>query len=517
MTGNDMCDIRSFGAVGDGLTLDTGSIQKAVDAVSGAGGGTVLVPPGTFLTGTVFLKSNVTIRLAKSATLLGAPLYGQYRRLPEKDDPEGRCDEYRCMAILLAYGQENIRITGEGTIDGQGAVFVKDAERLLREGKIVNPWSGSDRPQEIHRPMLISLYKCRGIDIEGITLKDSACWVQNYTDCEDLRISRIRVDSHAFWNNDGVDVTGCRRVRISDCDIDSSDDAICLKSNGSACEDIVITNCVLRSFANALKFGTMSCGGFVNISVSNLAIRGAGHSGVALECVDGGRLENVAIRGVVMRDVRHGIFLRQAARFNGFRKKTVPGGFRNVILSDMTVEVSAEGPDKGQPLAAPVWKQPHNSFPCHASGLPGYPLEGITLSDIHLVTPAGSLSETAEIPLDRLDDVPENEKGYPEYNMLGELPAFGWYFRHVKGLVMRNLSVKAVSPDFRPAFLLDDVENADLSGLKSEGSSSPLLALRRMRGAVLGVFAAAEEPAELRILDGCTGIVRTTMRSVGTE
>ena len=282
LASDQVFDVRQYGAAGNGTTMDTMALQKAIDAAVAAGGGIVVFSPGKYLSGSLDVRSHVTLQLDKGATLLGSPHRADYRKV-------------NFHGLLLADQQQDITIRGAGVIDGQGTLLSADTKRLWKEGKL----SGA---KEGERPVLINFRRCRNITVQGITLKDSACWVEDYRDCEHLTIENITVRSLAALNNDGIDIDGCNHVIVRGCDIDSEDDGICFKSEDKACDDVLVENCRVRSSCNALKFGTGSTVGFKNITCRNLDIYDTYISAIALESVDGGEMENVHISHIKITD-----------------------------------------------------------------------------------------------------------------------------------------------------------------------------------------------------------------------
>jgi hypothetical protein len=463
----------AFGARGDGVTLDTPAFQAAIDAAHAAGGGTVVVPAGSFVVGTLHLKSRVMLHIPRGSTLLGSTSQADYARPPRWPGYAFRETEHISHALILAVEQEDVGVSGEGTIDGRGRQVVDDVRRF---------YPGETHPDHggQMRPMILQFVRCRGVRVTDVTLRDAAFWVQCYSECDGVYVRGITVRSHAWWNNDGIDVADSRRVRISDCDIDSADDAICLKSDRFPVEDVVITNCVVRTWANAFKCGTLSGGGFKNITVSNLSVDGAGHSGLALECVDGGTLQNVTLQNIAMRNIRHAIFIRIGARLRANAQCEMAGELKGVLISNVIAEVHPGDPDAGEPLAAPKAKYPHNSFPCIVAGLPDFPVCDVTFNNVQLTLPGGGSPEVASVAL---ADVPENPRSYPEYNCLGELPASAFFIRHARRIAFRDVRVTLQKPDFREPVVVDDVDAAtsSLAGVSvrvatSESAIRPLSA-----------------------------------------
>jgi polygalacturonase len=346
-------NVKTFGATGDGKTMDTKPIQAAIDAANQAGGGLVLFPLGTYLTGSLVLKSKVELHLEAKATLLGSTARSDYRA-------------GRWYALLLADSQDDITISGSGTIDGRGRELAQDVIRRVKQGEIIDPM-GNNRPSERQRPQLVEFRDCRRVHVSGVTLRDSACWVQNYIQCQDLRIDRIHVNSTAYWNNDGMDITDCKTVRVTHCDINSADDGICLKSEagGTGCEDVEVSACHIRSSASAFKCGTASHAGFQSINVHDLLIYDTYRSAVALECVDGGVFKNVRVEGIRATNTGNAIFLRLGNR----NLKAPIGQLEDIVIRDVKVEVPSGAPDAGYETQGPA--QSDSVFYCRASGAPG--------------------------------------------------------------------------------------------------------------------------------------------------
>jgi len=424
----NVCD---FGAVGNGETLNTKPIQKAIDACADNGGGTVFFPAGSFLSGTLYLYSNVTLHLASGCTLLGSKDLNDYP--PTVQAFRSYTDNYTNKSLIYGEDLSNIAIVGRGVIDGQGASF--------------------KGPYKV-RPYLIRLITCRNVTVKDITLKNSPMWVQHYLACDDVNISGITVKSRCNGNNDGINIDCCRRVRISDCNIWSGDDAIVLKSTAArACENVAISNCVLSSLCNGIKFGTESNGGFKNVVVTGCAIYDTNLAGIALEIVDGGTLDRVVVSGITMKNVRSPIFLRLGNRGRPFKEgmeKPPTGVFRNVTISDIEASSSSK-------------------LGCSITGLPGHPIEDVTLSNIRISVPGGGTKEEAKRVVD------EKPSAYPECTMFGTLPAYGFYCRHVRGLKFTNVRLRCDKPDRRPALICEDVEEMEIEGLDArcaeDGSS----------------------------------------------
>ena len=455
-------DVNKYGALGDGKTLDTQAIQSAIDAAAQAGGGVVRLDHGKYLSGSLQLKSHVDLRIETGATLLGSTLLSDYLN--------GR-DGY---ALLLADGQAGITITGAGTIDGQGRLLAQDVVRRVMSGEIKDPMI-SNRPNENQRPKLIMFSNCRHVQVSGVTLKNSACWVQDYDQCYDLVIKDIHVDSTAYWNNDGIDISDCRHVQVSGCDVNADDDGICLKSETgkSGCDDVEVWNCKIRSSASAVKFGTASAGGFRNVHVHDLHVYNTYRSSVALECVDGGLLENVIIENIEAKNTGNAVFIRL-----GCRKPQNFCGLSHVTIRNIQVEVPAGAPDAGYDFAGPSERLAHNIYPSCIVGLPGFPISNVLFENISITCAGGGTPQHAQASFDKIEERPS---AYPECSMFGELPAWGFYVRHAEGIEFRNCQLTLKKPDYRPAMIFDDVSKLTIDGLKiGPFSGKPVILLNKV-------------------------------------
>lgn len=437
-------NVQDFGAVGDGLRLETRAIQAAVEACARAGGGVVYFPAGTYLAGTIYFRSGVTLHLAEGSTLLGSPNLNDYPvTIPEY---RSFTDNYTERSLLYGEKVERIGIAGRGVIDGHSAAF---------QGE----WK--------QRPMTMRLVQCRQVAVSDVTFQNSAMWMQHYLACEDVQIRGLTVRTRCCnHNQDGLDIDSCQRVRISDCDISSGDDAIVLKSTSALpCRDVVITNCILSSPLNALKMGTESNGGFENITISNLSIYDTGFAGIALEIVDGGLMDRITISNIVMRETGCPIFIRLGDRGrppqSGLPRPGV-GKLRNVVISN----VQAIGGDE---------------IGCSITGLPGHEVENVTIENVSLSFRGGGTREAAR------RQVPELAASYPEYRMFGVLPAYGFYCRHVRGLSLVNLTLDYQQAELRPALICDDVSDLNVMRLSAAGEpdGEPLIKFEQVRRAWL--------------------------------
>jgi hypothetical protein len=450
----DEVNIVSYGAVGDGKTLNTTAIQKAIDEISSNGGGTVIVPKGRFLAGSISLKTGVTLHLDFNAVVVGSI------------DPFDYFVENKFMHFINADNASNIGITGEGTIDGRGRKLALVIDSMYHAGAWDDPGYNHRRHRPGKRPKLLHFTQSDHIIIEGIAAKNSASWVLDFDRCNHLTINKVTVDSDDYWNNDGMDIGDCRNVKITNCYVNAADDGICLKSHhtGYLNDSIYIANCTVRSSASAIKFGTASVGGFRNVKIENIYIFDTFRSAIALESVDGGILENIEISDITANNTGNAIFIKLGHR----NSEGKVGTLKNVSIKNVVVQVPYGAPDLKYEIRGPELPFFHNTFPASITGLPGHYVENVSLENIRVIYPGRANRGYAQLPLHRLGDVPENEASYPEFHMFGELPSWGFYVRHVKGLSMKNMNLKVLEYDFRPAFVFDDVKDLQLNRIRIE-------------------------------------------------
>jgi polygalacturonase len=443
-----LLDVRDFGAVGDGRTDCTRAIQHAIVAAHQRGGGVVQLLAGTWLAGTLQLRSHVTIDLAPGAVLLASPDDSDFappERLPFVSGSDRETIDF-AHALLAGRDLERVAITGAGVID---------LNRHRRFG-----------------PKPIALKRCRFVTVRGVTIVRSPNYCVSLGGCEDVLVDGVTIrEAYA----DGIDPDCCRRVRIANCDIESDDDALCLKASfllgaRGATEDVVIANCRLRSPSNCFKLGTESTGDFRRIVLSNCVFSGlapesrdvsaaAEGGGIAILTVDGGTIDGVMVSNVVMSDVPAPIFVRLGNRGRDQPRRT-PGRLRNVSISGV-LAMGATGTGS-------------------VAGLPERPVESITVENIRIGA-AGGARRAGSL------DVPEREAHYPEVTMYGALPAFGLYLRHARDVTLRNVELSVEQTDPRPAVVADDVAGLHLTGItgRSGNTTGPVLWLNDIRGGLV--------------------------------
>lgn len=463
-------DVRTFGATGDGKTLDTPAINKAIDAAAASGGGAVCFPAGTYLCYSIRLKSNVTLYLDHGATILAAEppadgASGGYD--PPEPGPEPQYQDFGHShwhnSLIWGVGLENISILGPGLIWGKG---------LRRSvGRNPHPSGIGDKA--------IALKNCHNVTLRDFSILQGGHFGILATGVDNFTLDNLVIDT----NRDGMDIDCCHNVRVSNCTVNSPwDDGICPKSSyalgyARPTKNLTITNCFVTGGyelgtvidgtfklwpedrrvprTGRIKCGTESNGGFQNVTISNCVFDHC--QGLALETVDGALLEDISISNITMRHIVNlPIFLRLGSRMRG-PAGTPVGKLRRVNISNIVVSDTA------------------GRYASILSGIPGNNIEHVKLSNIYIQTQGGGTSQDAAIV------VPEKANGYPEPTMFGTMPSYGFYIRHVKDLEMSHVEVEYVKNDARPAFALNDVQGADFLRIKAQHAvGAPVFSLNQV-------------------------------------
>lgn len=456
-------DITKYGAKGDGTTLNTVFIQKAIDDCHSKGGGRVVFPAGKYLSGTIVIKGGITLQLDKNAVILGSTNTEDYQNIDPFTDGLGVDVGW---ALLVAVDAKNIGITGEGAIDGQGAKL--KAQQILTDTRPEGQRWG-------RRPFLLRLVRCEKVNVNGVTLLYAAAWTSHYFQCKQVRIEKVKIKSHGVAHNDGMDIDGCQDVRIKDCDIESGDDALCFKTTSSkmACSNIVVSGMRLKSGHGAIKMGTESMAPFENIKISDCYIYNTNNGGIKLLTVDGAHLRNVEISDITMVEVKTPILIRLGSRLNVFRKgkdeKQSTGTLDNVVIRN----VKAKAADSAQ------LKPPSGIL---ITGVPGHYVTNITLENIEIdLLGTGTAAQSRQV-------VPEAIDQYPEVKTFGPIiPAYGVWARHVNGLKLKNISFRLKENDLRPAFVCEDGKDIEVTGwnIPTTTGTKAVIRLENVAGAVI--------------------------------
>ncbi len=450
-------NILDFGAVGDGKKINTAAIQKAIDACAGKGGGRVLVPKGNFLTGTFILKSKVNLHIEKDGVILGSPYKKDY---PEQFLNDPRYKRSPHQSLLYAGRAQDIMISGEGTIDGNA--------QLNSTGDF------RDTGNNAVRPPLLWFDECSNLTIKDIIFKQSLMYTVVCERCRHVHVDHITITENYFYNADGVDIIDCEDFLVENCDINCDDDGICLKSGSEGgCRSGTVRNNKVRSLCNAIKMGTASSGGFRDILVENNEVWETGISGIALEIVDGGIMENIMVRNITMNGVGTPLTIRLGDRNRPPAGSSIVtyGIIRNIYISNIRATVSkAKKFNEAE-------RNHHDYLPYASSicGIPGSSVDGVTIENIDIVIEGGFPVRTIN---DARREIPEVSNKYPENRMFGVLPAYGFYIRHARNIRIKDVRLSIRQKDERSAILLDDVYQASVEIARVETvNPSPLISI----------------------------------------
>ena len=436
-------NVVDFGARGDGATVNTESIQKAIDKCNEDGGGTVVFPNGNFMSATIFIKSNVSLFLNEGATLKGVADMKAYKQVYRNN-----------YAFIYSEGQENIGIMGRGTIHGHGEhpVFQSD-----------DHFNGLP-----NRPNTLFFAKCTNIKLRDYTLLNGARWCSKFDDCTNIHVDGVTVVSNAVANNSAFEFDDCHGVRVANCFIDVGDDGICTKSySGRGVKNVTVTNCVIKSMANGLKLGAVSIGSFEDITVTNCTVYDSRFSGIAIFSVDGARIERINFSNITMHNVNGGIFIKLGARKELTDK---PGIIRNIIISNVIADgVGCWLPDRTKPYHKEAFD---SRIGVGLAGQPGYRIENVQLNNINMQFAGGGTHEHAEIVM---QDLPGT---YPEYKNWGITPAYAFNCRHVKDIQFNNVRFDYIEKEERPALFFEHAEGIVLNHVNAKTDDNAKAAVR---------------------------------------
>ena len=453
-------NIRDFGAIGDGHTLDSSAINAAIEASAAAGGGTVIFPAGVYACYSIHLKSFVALYLSQGTTILAAPYGGTTSGGYDPAEPQGAWEQYQDYghnhwhnSLLWGEGIHDFAIFGPGLIWGRGLIRGHDEKAP----------PGTETPGMGNKA--IALKNCYNVVLRDFSILEGGWFGILATGVDNLTIDNLKIDT----NRDGMDIDCCHNVRVSNCSVNSPwDDGICPKSSfalgyARATENVTITNCFVtgdyqvgslldgtwkrmtdprfpRHATGRIKCGTESNGGFKNITISNCVFESC--RGLALETVDGAQCEDISIVGLTMRDIRNSpLFLRLGERMRG-PKDAKPGTLKRILLSNITCSGASQ-------------------LPSIVAGIPGNYIEDVQINDVYVQQIGGGGADLAAL------DPPEKADQYPEPIMFGDLPATGLFVRHVRNLTVNNFEIATQQPDARPAFWLRDVVGSDFFQLRT--------------------------------------------------
>jgi len=465
-------DVRAFGATGDGKTVDSPAINKAIEAAAAAGGGTVVFPSGNYVSFSIRLKSHVDLYLSQGSAIIAAesPLPGQTTGYMggtyDAAEPKTAWDAYQDYghnhwhnSLIWGENISDFSIAGPGLIWGKGLSF--GAGRAARGGY---PIYSAEQAGAGNKA--IALKSCRNVILRDFSILKGGHFGLLLTGVDNLTIDNLKIDT----DRDGMDIDCCKNVHVSNCTVNSPwDDAICPKSSyalgfAKPTQNVTIANCYVTGCwelgtvldgtfkrrgggTGRIKCGTESNGGFINIAISNCVFEGCG--GLALETVDGALLEDITVTNLTMRDINNcPIFLRLGARLRGPKESTKVGTLRRVLINNVN---SFNTPSR---------------YSSVLSGIPGYAIEDVKLSDIFVQHVGGAPEDSTKI------QVPERENMYPEPGMFGPTPSQGFFFRHMKNLEVSHAEIQPVAADPRASFYLEDVHRADFVAITAPSTPS---------------------------------------------
>jgi polygalacturonase len=489
--GRPSFDVRSFGAVADGKTIDTAAVNRAIAAAAAAGGGTVRFPPGAYACYSIHLQSYVALHLELSAIVLAAPGNGfdaAGSNAPFESYQDFGHNHWH-NSLIWGENVHDVAIIGPGLICGRGLSRGEAAELGLPP---------ADAPGVADKA--IALKRCRNVIVRDVAVLAAGHFAILATGVDNLTLEALKIDT----NRDGINVDCCRNVRISGCSVNSPwDDGICLKSTFAlgeqrATENVTIYDCYVtggfalgtmlngtfrRSDANdgqptgRIKCGTESSGGFKNIVIGNCMFENC--RGFALESVDGGPIEDITFTNIVMRNICNApFFLRLGARLRAPQGIGV-GTFRRVMINNVICDA------------------PTNDAPAIIAGIPGHLIEDVRVSDVVMVQKGGAAAVLADI------GPPEQERDYPEPSFFGPLPAQGLLIRHARNVEFHHIEITSVQRDERPFIWLGDVDGADFSHLNiSPRDDVPAIRLRDVRGVRLSGSRGLPETQLNHVTDG---------------
>ncbi|PYS74790.1 MAG: glycoside hydrolase [Acidobacteria bacterium] len=454
LAGARVFNVHDFGATGDGVTLDTMAVQAAIDACFKDKGGTVLIPAGTFMVGTIELKSNVTLRLAAQGRLLGSEKPEHYKA--GNGIPPGNGN----IVMISAANAENVTIEGAGTIDGNGAKF------FTGRGDMTGPGQNSAEGY-FQRPHLMVFYKCTNLTVRNVFLTASAYHCTRILECNRVFLDGVRIYNRSNLNNDGFHLNSSQYVHIINCDVVCQDDACALFGSNKF---VTVTNCTFSTRWSVFRFGG---GEAENITINNCVIYDTYGCPIKMRCGARSRFENITFANLVMKNVTGpitiGLDSTRRNNTNSTASPPVKGIVRNIAFNGIRATVVAEGrqhPD----LPWPQKFRPGETRHCIVvNGVGDEIIENVTFQDIHVMYEGGgTVSEAAA-------EVPQIAG---EYFEIGTPPAYGLYARNVRGITLNNVRFEVAKPDLRPALVFDNVSDATVSGLSACGTATAKSLLR---------------------------------------
>ena len=427
-------DVYNYGAKGDGITNDTRAIQVAINDCRGTGG-TVLLKKGTFLSSSLEMASDMTFYIDSTAILLGVPYQENINNFYPKIIPpyETRTHKWAARSLIHGYNLQNFILTGGGTIDLQGQSWKK-------------VFIEKDLPENA-RPLILLFHRCKNIRVDNLKLQNTVTWCSAYDQCEGVVVSNLDIYSDVIENNDGIDIIDCHHVKVLNNKIWADDDNICLKSMCDVgIRDVLIQGNILYSGrANGMKLGTDSSGPVENVKIINNKIFYARQAGLAWEAVDGTKADGLYVNKLEMLQVSVPVFIIVADRGRG---GFPPGSIKNVTLENLRVYDTSQ---TGMCI----------------TGMPNNRIENLTIRDSYF-----EMGGAWKLPTSELDEAGQK---YPESDMFGILPAYGFYIRHANNITFDRVRIGYLRGDIRPWLVTKNVENLVQKDVDEIGKIKPRL------------------------------------------
>lgn len=421
-----MINLEDFKNNNDNYLTHTHMLQQAIDCAAKAGE-ELVIPAGVYVTGTLYLRDGLTLKLEKNALILGSGDFNDYS--DAVDLFTDAVDHLRGRSLIYAENVSKVKIYGEGIIDGRGAIY------------------SVSHPNHEERPFLMRILRSSDIEIDGITLKDSAAWTLHMMDCDNISIRSVNIHSRVNGNNDGIDIDSCRNCIIDHCCINSGDDAVCLKSTiDKPCENIKVTNCAITTNWAGFKIGTESVGDFINIRFEDSFIYDCNGCAIKICPVDGANLDGLKISNIKLLNCTGPIFITSGERmrsYHGPNPRSCPGTIKNICIDHIEgVCIDA----KGTTYKGEAWGNAKAAV-C-ISGTDRSHIRNITLNDINLSMPGGIRQYS-------LSPIPQMGTQYPEFHCFGVLPACGMYVRNTDDLSYSDIHIQLREPDIRKMIVIE--------------------------------------------------------------
>lgn len=438
--------LSALGAIGDGRTVNTKIIQKAIDDCAGTGG-RVIIDDGHYVSGTLFLKSNVTIEICEGSSLIASPDIADYSCNVHHNRYRNETELDRCF--IYAEDVENIKICGEGIIKGNSELF---------------PNSGST-----YRPMLIRFLRCRSVKIESLRLFDAAAWTCAFLDSEYIWVTNVWIKNEKKYNGDGLDFDGCNHVYVNGCSIEGTDDNLCLQASDKKypVEEIHISNCSFTSICAGIRIGLKSIGDIRNVVISNCSMNRILREGIKIECTEGGTISSILVNNISMNNVRRPIFVILNNRFepeglgSSIELNEMPNigilekmSFTNIVAVDDESMCHEDRRFGNDIMGAPYF----NGIKIDACK--ENPIKDVNISNLTYKTYGGVLLK--DIPdfypevIDKKKDLitESAENYYPTWSRASHID-----IRNVDGLTIKSIVLETIKADERKKIYIEECKN----------------------------------------------------------